>query len=269
MRFLSTLRAGCGILALLSTLPGCASWPSEDFPVIDWVKMVVAPGKLTVCTHLPFAPFEAVIDGRTVGFDVDLVRLLAADVGLELDVVDTEWTQITSGAALRTRRCDLAMGAITITAERRERMTMTAPYLDATQVLLVGSASPYRSLADLSGRSIGVEAGSTGEAFAVGAKRFGLEVIPFSTLTEQLTALRAGLVEAVINDNTVLYGIVHRSTDIRLAGEFNTGERYAFGAATDGAGPQLAHHLDVVLTAARSDGRFGAIHRKWFGTSPS
>jgi polar amino acid transport system substrate-binding protein len=230
---------------------------------------LVKSDKLTVCTHLPYKPFQYKDGNKVVGFDVDLLDLLAKDLGLEQEVVNIEWAQVTSGAAFQAKKCDMGMGAMTITPARQAAISITAPYMDATQVLLVKKDAPYKSLEDLKGKKVGVQADTTGKDFAdEQAKKIGFQVIVFNDLALQENNVKSGRVDAGINDNGVLYDFVKANPDTAVAAEFNTGEQYGFGALKDGSGPKLVEKFNTLLTSAQSDGKYNEIYKKWFGVEP-
>src|SRR5215213_2903927 len=99
---------------------------------------LVTPGKLTVCTHLSYKPFEFKdSSNKVVGFDVDLMDLVAKKLGVTLEIFDVDFASQTSGAVFAARKCDAAMGAVTITDKRKEAVAFSDPYFKATQALLV------------------------------------------------------------------------------------------------------------------------------------
>ena len=81
---------------------------------------LVAEGKLSVCSEIPYEPFEFEEDGEYTGFDIDVIAAVADELGLELEVKSTGFTAITSGSAMAADQCDIAASAITITEEREE-----------------------------------------------------------------------------------------------------------------------------------------------------
>jgi polar amino acid transport system substrate-binding protein len=230
---------------------------------------LVKPGKLTVCTHLPYKPFQYKDGTDVVGFDVDLLNLVADDLGLKQDVVNIEWAQVTSGAAFQAKKCDMGMGAMTITKERQAAISITDPYMDATQVLMAKKDSGITSLADLRGKKLGAQADTTGKKYAdENAAANGYTVIPFNDLALQENNVKSGRVAAAINDNGVLYDFVKDNPDMAVVAEFNTGEQYGFGALKDGSGPKLVAKFNELLTKAKSDGKYNEIYKKWFGVEP-
>ncbi|HEY4570538.1 MAG TPA: ABC transporter substrate-binding protein, partial [Kribbella sp.] len=230
---------------------------------------LVKPGKLTVCTHLPYKPFQYKDGSDVVGFDVDLLNLVADDLGVKQDVVNIEWAQVTSGAAFKAKKCDMGMGAMTITPERQAAISITDPYMDATQVLMAKKDSGITSLADLRGKKLGAQADTTGKKYAdENAQANGYTVIPFNDLALQENNVKSGRVAAAINDNGVLYDFVKDNPDMAVVAEFNTGEQYGFGALKDGSGPKLVGKFNELLTKAKSDGKYNEIYKKWFGVEP-
>jgi polar amino acid transport system substrate-binding protein len=231
---------------------------------------LVKPGKLTVCTHLSYKPFEYKEGTKVVGFDVDLLDLLAKDLGIEQEVISIEWAQVTSGAAYQAKKCDMGMGAMTINASRKAAIGISDPYMDATQVLLVKKGAPYKSLEDLKGKKIGVQADTTGKDYADAAsKKIGFEVVVFNDLALQTNNVKSGRVDAAINDNGALYNFVQGNPDTEVAAEFNTGEQYGFAAKKDDpSGTKLLTKFNELLAKAKSDGTYNQIFKKWFGVEP-
>jgi polar amino acid transport system substrate-binding protein len=264
--------ASAAVLALAVTACGSddkGSDTSGDKAAAAGITLVKS-GKLTVCTHLPYKPFQYKDGTKVVGFDVDLLDLVAKDLGLEQDVVNIEWAQVTSGAAFKAKKCDMGMGAMTITPERQAAISITAPYMDATQVLMAKKDSGIKTLADLRGKKVGAQADTTGKKYAdENAQANGYTVIPFNDLALQENNVKSGRVDAAINDNGVLYDFVKDNSDMAVVAEFNTGEQYGFGALKDGSGPKLVEKFNSLLTAAKSDGKYNEIYKKWFGVEPT
>src|ERR687893_490411 len=127
---------------------------------------LVDDGTLTTCTHLPYRPFQFEQDGKIVGFDVDMIDLVAKELGVTQAIVDTPFEGIQSGEDLNARKCDIAAAAMTITPEREEKIAFSAPYFDADQALLTKKGSGIDSLENAAGKMLGVQSGTTGKAYA-------------------------------------------------------------------------------------------------------
>jgi polar amino acid transport system substrate-binding protein len=257
------------LLALTVSACGKDSGSGGDAAKLDGIKLVKS-GKLTTCTHLSYKPFEYKDGTKVVGFDVDLLDLLAKDLGVEQEVISIEWAQITSGAAFQAKKCDMGMGAMTITKTRQGALDITQPYMDASQVLLVKKGATYKSLEDLKGKKVGVQADTTGKDFATAAAtKDGFEVVVFNDLALQTNSVKSGRVDAAINDNGALYNFVTANPDTEVATEFDTGEKYGFAAKKgDPSGDKLVSKFNDLLAKAKTDGTYNTIYKKWFGIEP-
>lgn len=241
----------------------------ESSANVDGVELVKS-GTLTACTHLPYKPFEYTEGGEVVGFDADLAKLVADDLGVDLNVVSTGWEQITGGAAFAAGQCDLGMGAATITPEREEAVAFSDPYFNATQALLVKADSGYESLADLDGKQLGVQTGTTGEIYANdNAEENGYETVVFEDSLSQANAVKTGKVDAAINDNGTVLFFSSENPDTTVTEEFDTGESYGFMAEKDSeAADALLSRFNDVLAGAQDDGTYDEIFATYFGSVP-
>ena len=134
--------AGAAALSLLS-LASCAnnSSTATSAPAASGVSLV-NPGKLTVCTHLAYKPFQYKdTSGKIVGFDVDLMDVVAKKLNVTQEIVDIEFGQITSGAVFAAKKCDAGAAAITITDKRKEQISFAGPYFVTGQGLLVAAGN--------------------------------------------------------------------------------------------------------------------------------
>lgn len=231
---------------------------------------LVKDGTLSVCTHLSYKPFQfKEADGTVVGFDVDLMDLVAEELGVTQEIVDIDFAQITSGAVFAAGRCDAGAAATTITEERRNAILFSDAYFTATQALIVKSGSGITGLSDLSG-GLGVQSDTTGQIYAEKQKAdngYDFDIVIFDDLVTQLNGLKADRVAGAINDNGVVLDFAKENPDTEVVTEFDTGEEYGFMAQKDNANATaLMETINEVLAAAKEDGRYNEIYKKWFGT---
>jgi polar amino acid transport system substrate-binding protein len=228
---------------------------------------LIESGKLKACTHLSYKPFEHKEGAKVVGFDVDLTDLVAKKLGVEQEVVDIEFATITSGAAFAAKKCDMGYGATTITEERKKAVLFSDPYFEATQALIVKKDSGIADLAGLKGKKIGVQTDTTGQSYAEENKAAnGYTPVVFEDLPTQLAAVLAGRVDGAINDNGPLLDYAKDNPASEVVTEFETGEQYGLMFKKDDPnGQKLADLTNEVLTAAKADGTYNTIYKKWFG----
>jgi polar amino acid transport system substrate-binding protein len=262
-------RSALATVAMLSTiaLSACANY-STTTPAASGgsaALTLVNPGKLTVCTHLAYKPFQFKdSSNKTVGFDVDLMDVVAKKLGVTQEIVDIEFEQITSGAVFAAKKCDAGAAAITIRDDRQKAAPFSTPYFDATQALLVKKGSSIKDLPDLKGKVLAVQSGTTGQDFAKSkADADGFTAKIFDDMPSGANAVLAGNADANINDNGVLYDFAKENPTVTVVKEFATGEHYGFNASKDN--PALLTAINEALATAKSDGTYNQIYKKWFG----
>ncbi|MBW4715566.1 ABC transporter substrate-binding protein [Saccharothrix obliqua] len=254
------------VLALAAT--ACASKVDTGSQVNGSGINLVQSGKLVTCTHLSYKPFQYSEGDQTVGFDVDLVNLVAKELGVNQEIFDTPFETITSGEVFNSNKCDLAAAGMTIKPERAAVIDFSEPYFDAEQALLVKKDSPVKGLADLRGQKVGVQLETTGEIYAnEKAGEFGYTVVQFEDLPLMETAVRTGAVAAAINDNGVLYDYVKEYPDTAVATEFDTNEQYGIGLKKGNTA--LKAKVDEVFKKAKDSGEYDKLYEKWFGKKPA
>jgi polar amino acid transport system substrate-binding protein len=233
-------------------------------PAVDLIN----EGKLTTCTHMPYKPFQFEQGGKIVGFDVDMIDLVAKKLGVTQEIVDTPFEGIQSGEDLNARKCDIAAAAMTITPERQEKIDFSAPYFDANQALLVKKGSGITSFDDLKGKTLGVQSGTTGKMYAEeNAQPKGVELKDYEDVALELSSVKSGQVPAAINDIPVLLDYVKDNPELEVAAQYETGEQYGFGMKK-GTSAALKQVVDQVIQQAKSDGTYDRIYEKWFGAKP-
>ena len=248
--------------ALALTVGGCAK--DDTSTTTESGIELVKDGTLTICTHLPYEPFEFTEGGEVVGFDPGVLEIAAENEGLETEVLDVAWETITTGEALNTGQCDVGAGAMTITDERAAVMDFTDPYFKATQALMTKTGSGITSLEDLAGKKIAVQDGTTGADYVRENAPEDAEIISFEDSSLMQQAVRTGKTDAGVNDNGLLNYFVSQNDDVEVVTEFETGEEYGFSVKKGGNDELLAAINDGI---ASDD--YDAVYEKWFGTAPT
>jgi polar amino acid transport system substrate-binding protein len=251
-----------------SSQPATSSTPAETSaaaPATPSYTLVNA-GTLTAGSDTAFPPFET-MNGTTVeGFDVDLIDAIAKDMGVKSEFksvkFDTLIPQLVAGG-----KFDIVASAMTITDERKQQIDFTDPYIDSNQSLSVKKGSSIKSTADLSGKTVGVQSGTTGEAWAKENLKKS-KIVPFDDTLAAFSALQAGKVDGIINDLPVsAYIVKDAARNAAIVQEIPTGEQYGFAVAK--TNPGLATAINASLTKLKADGTYNAIYKKWFGVEPA
>lgn len=223
---------------------------------------LVSDGTLTVCSDTPYEPFEFKDDaGVDTGYDMDLLRAIAEGADLELSVIDLPFDGILG--SLTAGDCDVVASAVTITDERAEQVDFTESYFDADQSLLVPAdqAEAVTALADLAGGTIGVQSGTTGEAYA-NENATDAEIKSFEDSDGLFAALASGDIDAILQDLPVNAYRATQDESVVVVETYPTGEQYGF--AVEKGDAELLGFLDDGLTALREDGTFDEIYGTYF-----
>jgi polar amino acid transport system substrate-binding protein len=236
--------------------------------MMDGVALV-SDGKLTVCSDIPYEPFEFETDaGDVTGFDYDVVATMSEALGLEgPDFQTTPFDSIIP--ALLAGNCDIIASAMTITDERAEQVNFTDPYFDADQSLLVTKANEetYATLDSLAGRTIGVQSGTTGADYAT-ENAPDATIQEFEGASELFAALAAGQIDAVLQDFPVnAFRAKEQPDEFVVTETFQTNESYGIAMSKEATG--LLAALNAALEQLNDSGEYDTIYEEWFGTRPS
>lgn len=255
-----SLATAVSIAALALTAAGCAK--DDTTATTESGIELVKEGTLTICTHLPYEPFEFTDGGEVVGFDPDVLEIAAEANDLDTEVVDVAWETITTGEALNSGQCDVAAGAMTINAEREAVMDFTDPYFTATQALMTKTGAGITSLEDLAGKKVAVQDGTTGSDYVRENAPEDTEIISFEDSSLMQQAVLTGQTDAGVNDNGLLNYFVSENPEVEVVTEFETGEEYGFSVKLDGNDDLLTAINDGI---ASDD--YDAVYEEWFGVA--
>ena len=183
-------------------------------------------GKLVVATSPDFPPFESLEDNKVVGIEVDILNLIAKELGVELEIVQMDFDSVLT--AIQSAKYDCGMSGITANEERKKNMLFTDPYYNAAQVIVVKADSTIKSKADLKDKTVSVQTGTTAET---GCQDEGIAVQAFAANADAKAALTTGKVDAWVVDNLTAVQMVTEGDGLTILEEKMTEEPYAFAFA--------------------------------------
>ena len=246
-----------------SSAPGGGESPSA--PAVDY--QTVEAGVLTVCSDVPYPPFEvedASSPSGYSGFDIDVMAEISKRLGLTLKVIDSDFDALQSGTVLVANQCDVAASAMTITEERKANLDFSEPYYDSLQSLLVKTDSGITKLADMAGKKIGVQKGTTGKTYATENAPKDAEIIDYPSDGELWPAIQATLIDAILQDQPVNHEHEVADANYKIVETYNTDEQYGYAFAK-GQKLELQAGVNAQLKAMRDDGTYDTIYEKYFG----
>ena len=255
---MNRLRTTVMLVAAIAIIASACSSDSADTSEFG----LVAADTLTVCTDSPYPPMEFEENGEFTGFDIELMRAIADDLGLDLAVVNSGFDPITSGLAMEAGDCDIAAASITITEEREENIDFSDGYFSGDQSLLTSKDSGIQTLADTSGKNLGVQTGTTGEEYA-NANASDANIVAFENPGDLILALTAGEVDAVLQDIVTNGDAALNNADFILVEQYATDEFYGFAVKEEGSEALLAA-VNESLAKVTDDGTYDEIFAEFF-----
>lgn len=228
---------------------------------------LISGGTLTVCSDVPYPPFDT-RDGDTyTGFDGDLINEIATRLELDVELKDSSFEALQSGLALNSSQCDVVAAAMTITEEREENLDFTESYYDSKQSLLVPTGSDIATIDDLAGKKVGVQQGTTGKTYAEDNAPSDASLISFPSDGEMFPAIQAGQVDALLQDLPV--NLEHtKEGEFEIVEQYDTGEAYGFAVKEEGS-EALLDALNEQLQAMKDDGTYDEFYSTYFSTDAS
>ncbi|MBR2047467.1 MAG: transporter substrate-binding domain-containing protein [Oscillospiraceae bacterium] len=230
---------------------GCGS---QGLTVADIQKA----GKLTIATSPDFPPFEYLDEnGQPTGIEIEIMELICQELGVELVIEQMNFDSVLPG--VQAGKYDVGVSGISVTPDREKNTLFTDPYCLAAQAIVVLNGSPITCKADLEGKTIAVQSGTTAEAYAL---ENGYTFNPYAANTDAQEALLAGKVDAwVIDDLTAaemvaLYNEANPGALVVL-GEAMTTEPYAF--AFKQGNDELVNAINEIINKLVADGTVAEI----------
>ncbi|MCI1692296.1 basic amino acid ABC transporter substrate-binding protein [Aneurinibacillus aneurinilyticus] len=223
--------------------------------------------KITVGTDASFPPFEFMSPtGEPQGFDIDLIKAIAETQNIEVQVKHTGWDAMMAG--LEDGSVDVGIAGITITKERKKSFDFTTPYFTAKQVILMKKNAPAVSkVADLKGKKIGVQSGTTGQFLVekhLGKGYSGLK--GFEEVAGAIEDMKNGRIDAVVADNAVVKKFMEqlKLDNVNII-EDTSAEQEQYGIAVKKGNKELLDKLNKGLATVKENGKYDEIYNKYLG----
>jgi polar amino acid transport system substrate-binding protein len=218
---------------------------------------------LTVGSDIPYPPFEQGKPGNYTGFDVELLEAVGKSIGRDVEFEDTSFDTIFLDLA--RGNFDVAASAATITDEREKTVDFTNPYYISEQAILVNEGGEIDSVEKLSGTTIGVQQGTTGQEFVEEEGDAG-ELRKYPQGPDAVNALKTGTVDAVVIDIPVAENAVAAGNGLEISSAIPTEEEYGFAVAQGDA--ELLDELNEGLKKVIDDGTYAELYEQWFKHEP-
>ncbi len=202
--------------------------------------------------------------GELVGYDIDMAREATKRMNIEAEFKPIDWSA--KEAELKGKRVDALWNGMTITEERKKNVAFTKPYMVNHQIIIVTSKSPIQNKADLAGKVVGVQDGSSAVDAIAKDETVSKSIKELKNFGDNVTALMdlsTGRLDAVVVDEVVgRYYTSKKPGEYRILAENLGAEEYGVGIRLEDTA--LLAKLDETLEAMRADGTAKTIYAKWF-----
>lgn len=257
-----SLKAAAAIALSALALASCGG--SKDGTPSASDAALISPGTLTVCSDVPYPPFEdfdKAAPSGFKGFDIDIDQAVADGLKLKLVIRDSSFDGLQSGQALNAGQCDMASSAMTITPERQKNLAFSDSYYDSKQSLLVPKGSDIKSIKDLAGKTVGVQQGTTGKTYTEKNAPKTAKIPSFPSDAEMYQAIQAGQVDALLQDLPV--NLEHtKGGKFEVVEQYDTNESY--GLAFKKGNTELVKDVNTQLAKLKDSGEYQKLYDKYF-----
>jgi polar amino acid transport system substrate-binding protein len=215
---------------------------------------------LRVGTDATYAPFETIDkDGNYVGFDMDFIRLVAAQAGMELKLMNVGWDGIIPG--LMNGNYDCLISAMTITSERKKQIAFSTPYFSIKQAIVVkADNNSIKVPDDLIGKTVSVQNGTTGDLFA--SKIKDVKMKRFDTNPQAVQELLNNNADASVMDDLVAYDAVKNSKGLKVV-EIEKIDKEDYGIGIRKDNEKLIAKINKAIEALKKNGKLDALIAKY------
>jgi polar amino acid transport system substrate-binding protein len=270
---------GLFVASLLA--PGLLAGPTTAALAGETLDRVMKNKVLVEVTDQAYPPFSYVDEaGEVVGFDIDISKEIAKRLGVEYKVETPSWEIIVAGNW--NGRWDICVCSMTPTKERAEVLSFVNEYYSAPANVVVNvDNNAIKSAADLNGKKVGAQAGTTYEKYV--QKQLVIEVpggtakidYPFAEATVvpydsedtafQDLALGTGKrLDAIVSGYLTAKERIDNAPDkFKIVGEPLYGE--PIWVAVDKGDPEWEAKIKEIFKAMSDDGTLKAISEKWLG----
>ena len=246
---------------LLVALFTCACGKEK---LADDMDVITKRGKLIVGVRSDAKPFGYKdITGNLVGYDVDLGKKIAKEIFSTEEAV--EFVPVTASnriSMLTTKKVDMLIATLSVTDQRHLVVDFSIPYFMAGQAIMLPAKSDITSLRELNGRQVIIVYGSTGE-MSLRMNVPDAKIVGYTDYIEGYKALKAGKADAMLADDTLLYGLAMDDSSVKILPKRYSKEPYAVAFRRGEESDRLKAKVNYLIGLLTRTGELSRMQRKW------
>ena len=257
------------------SLAGCSSKPAEteapateaateaaseaaETEAAETEAAAESKGTLVMATNAEFPPYEFHDGGEIVGIDVEIAAAIAKEMGMDFEVEDIAFDSIIP--EVQSGKADFGAAGMTVTEDRKQSVDFSDTYATATQVIIVkDDNTEIASPDDLTGKTIGVQLGTTGDIYASDIEEATIE--QYNKGFEAVQALTQNKIDAVIIDGEPAKVFVSENEGLKILDEAFTTEEYAI--CVKKGNTELLEGINAAIASLKESGELQEIVDKY------
>ena len=212
-------------------------------------------------TYLPFESIGA--NNEIVGFDIDLAKALCKQMQAECTFTNHAFDSLIP--SLKFRKYDAVISGMDITPERSKQVSFTTPYYENSAVV-IAKKDTYKTFADLKGKRIGMENGTTHQKY-IQDQHPEVKTVSYDSYQNAFIDLKNGRIDGVFGDTAVVTEWLKDNPKLAAVGDKVTDKDYfgtGLGIAVRQGNTELQQKLNTALEKVKKDGTYETIYNKWF-----
>jgi ABC-type amino acid transport substrate-binding protein len=253
----AVLTACGGTAKTETTKAGAETTKAEAESTKAGAESSAAGGKLVMVTNAEFPPYEYHENNDIVGIDADIARAIADKMGMELEIQDMAFDSLIP--AVQSGKADFTAAGMTVNEDRKKNVDFTDTYAQAAQVIIVKEGSEIKAPADLDGKKIGVQTGTTGDIYAGDIK--DAKINRYNKGMEAVMALTQEKIDAVVIDREPAKVFVKENPGLKILDEAFTEEEYAI--ALKKGNTELLNKMNAAIKELKDSGELQKIVDKY------
>lgn len=259
-RLFKSLLVAATMSVLALGVVGCGEKKEEAKPeAANATAAAPAPKTIVFASDAAYPPMQYMNEQKEiVGFEVDVIKAAAEKAGFKAEFKNVAWDGIFAGLA--SNKYDAISSSVSITEERKASMDFSDPIMSIEQMLVVAKDSKATSLADLKGKSIGAQIGTT--SYLVIKDEKGFKAIKtYDEVGLAMEDLVKGSIQAVVADSPVAvdYTTKKHADKIKIATTLKSDKVENIGIAVVKGNQEVLDLVNKGLAAIKADGTFDKI----------
>jgi len=249
------------VLALALVLcAGCGKSADQD-----QLEKIKSDGKIVFAMEGTWAPWTYHDEsGELVGFDTEVGKAIAAELGVEAEFVEGEWDGLFIG--LDAGRYDAVINGVEITDERSEKYDFTEPYCFIRTALITSEDNDdIKSFENLNGKTT---ANSLNSTYAILGESYGAKCDNVDSLAETMEMVESGRVDATLNADVSFYDYVkeHPEAKVKIVTITDDASSVSIPIRKGAQSESLRKEIDNAISKLKENGTLSALSEKYFGS---